>query len=89
MLFVRLHVCVCVCLASQLDLQLLPSNMPVAQVQLFLEAMMRNCTHSRRDLEVSRRLLYLEYVQVGLLVSVKWQCILIDHGAGWCVWGGG
>jgi hypothetical protein len=45
-------------------LQLLPSSMPLSQIRYFLESMLRNCEHTKRDVQVTRRLFYLEYLQV-------------------------
>ncbi len=38
--------------------------MPLSHIRYFLESMLRNCEHTKRDVQVTRRLFYLEYLQV-------------------------
>jgi hypothetical protein len=45
--------------------ELLPKTLTLAQVRYFLESMLRSCEHRKRDLQVTRRLFYLEYLEVG------------------------
>ena len=55
--------------------QLLPKTLALAQARSFLESLIRSCEHRKRDQQVTRRLFYLEYLEVLV------RCVDSDAGS--------